>query len=302
MSERICPGLSADWLNAWLAALGTTVLDSRIKLAWSEEPLPLAVLSAEGDQDPIDILIASWPDRQRIVGMPLASELDGIEESVPRMERRVSVGTFAHRVRAVRSHSDTWTLSSTMTDLQVDENGDVAHAPLDPPGPGTIKWLHHRLEKVCEHIGEPSDWLPPSLAGKGIRVVDNGLGFDLTRVTTLADHSSKTVDPVIEVLAFFGLAFFPVRGQCVDLRMSRNQAIRVRQRGFLTQLDEQFAWPVWRHSIDRWGIDALFDIWHKNGRNYRKNDRLGVFTGWKMLRARPRGSADRTAAYGSVRM
>ena len=46
MTQVPCPGLPADWINGWLAAVGATVLDARIRLHWTTEGTPLAVLSA----------------------------------------------------------------------------------------------------------------------------------------------------------------------------------------------------------------------------------------------------------------
>ena len=38
--ERECPGLPAEWINGWLAAVGTTVLDSELRLSWTMDPSP----------------------------------------------------------------------------------------------------------------------------------------------------------------------------------------------------------------------------------------------------------------------
>ena len=143
------------------------------------------------------------------------------------------VDAFAARVRAARGHRHAWTLSSTMTDLHVDSNGEVAHAPFDPAGPGTIKWLHHRLMKVHCEVEPTAERLLESLDGTAVRIRDNGLGFDLTRMGSQSDDSGKFgkwVDPAVEVLAFFGLAILPVtrhRHRCKpveDLSVIRHSA------------------------------------------------------------------------------
>ena len=46
MTQVTCAGLPASWLNGWLAAVGATVLDARIRLRWTTGGTPLAVLSA----------------------------------------------------------------------------------------------------------------------------------------------------------------------------------------------------------------------------------------------------------------
>ena len=61
MAEVKCPGLPAFWLNAWLAAVGATVLVPRIRLRWTGDRTPVAVLSSE-DGDPVELLASSWPD------------------------------------------------------------------------------------------------------------------------------------------------------------------------------------------------------------------------------------------------
>ena len=47
MIEIACPGWPASWVNAWLAAVGATVLDERIRLRWTTDADPTAVLSSE---------------------------------------------------------------------------------------------------------------------------------------------------------------------------------------------------------------------------------------------------------------
>ncbi len=313
MAERLCQGLPADWLNAWLAAVGATVLSDAIRLRWTTDTTPVAVLSVDGDDDPIGALAAAWPGDQRLAEMPIASEWPAVN----RMERKVTVDVFGERARAVRSHADAWTLSSTMTDLHVYRGGEVAHAPLDPPGPGTIKWLHHRLLKTLAHVDSPANRIAATLEGRGLRVVDNGLGFDLTRVTTQADSSRKTVDPVVEVLAFFGLALLPVRGDGIDQRTERSRSrSSVRQRGWLTTPHRCFEWPVWRQFLDLASIDALFDVW-VNSRRWKRGERtgteartydrrawerLGVHAAWRTVGYESRSSSDPTVGYGSERI
>jgi len=258
-------------------------------------------------------LVAAWPGDERLNEMPIASEWSALNT----MERKVSVDVFGERAQAARSHADSWTLSSTMTDLHVYQGGEVAHAPLDRPGPGTIKWLHHRLLKTLAHVDSPVDRIAATLEGRGLRVVANGLGFDLTRVTTQADSSRKTVDPVVEVLAFFGLALLPVRGDGIDQRMNRSRSrSSVRQRGWLTTPHRCFEWPVWRQSLDLPSIDALLDVWMNTRRRKHRDrtdadaqaydrrawERVGVHAAWRTVGYESRSSSDPTVGYGSERL
>ena len=299
MTELVCPGWPASWVNAWLAAVGATVLDDRIRLRWTTDSEPVAVLDCTA-LDPVAALLESWPDTSALSALPIAEDWQG----TTRLQRKVPVETFAERVRAARGHQYSWTLSSTMTDLSVDESGDVAHAPFDPAGPGSIKWLHHRLLKVHGQLDDTQARLQESLAGQADRVHDNGLGFDLTRLGSLSDDSGKWVDPVVESLAFFGLAILPVRGRGADRRLARFTDIAVRQRGWRqpAESEEQrsFHWPAWSQPLDSDGIDALLDAWSPEREDGWA--RLGVHAGWRTIPYQRRGDGDRTVGFGAVRL
>ena len=297
-TEVVCRGLPASWINAWLAAVGATVLSPKLHLRWTDESMPRAVLSAK-DADPVEMLSAAWPTRAALDDLPIA-ETWGDSPPVP---RKVNVESFAARVRVARSHPFSWTLSSTMTDLHVDASGEVAHAPFDPAGPGTIKWLHHRVVKVHRKVRPSTERLLESLQGIAPRVKDNGLGFDLTRLASQADGTDKWVEPVVEVLAFFGLALFPVRGRGTDERLSRTARSSAVQRGWSRagngQRELYFSWPAWRTPLDSAGIDALLDIWTPDRRDWPN---VGVHAAWRSVRYRPKAAADTTRGFGAERL
>ncbi len=294
MTQVTCQGWPASWLNGWLAAVGATVLDARIRLHWTAEE-PRAVLSA-ADVNPVDALVESWPDDALLADLPIAESWR--EAGV--LQRKVPVESFGTRARAARGHPYSWTLSSTMTDLCLDENGEVAHGPFDPAGPGTIKWLHHRLFKVHGQVRPTVVRMRDSLEGRGPRVNDNGLGFDQTRLGSQADATSMWVDPVVEVLAFFALAILPVRGSGIDKRPGR-LADAERQRGWRkipTGSDpRRFHWPAWSQALDRAGIDALLDVW--NPAKKAAWPGVGVHAAWRSVQLLPRGAADSTRAIGA---
>lgn len=297
MGEVTCRGLPASWLNAWLAAVGAAVLDSRLRLRWTTENTPTAVLSAK-EIDPVAALADSWPDKDELADMPIAEQWEG----TPPLPRKVSVEAFAARAQATRGHSYSWTLSSTMTDLDVDNNGEVAHAPFDPAGPGKVKWLHHRLLKVHRQVFDPSaERILESLTGRAARVKDNGLGFDITRMGSQADDYYKSVDPVIEVLAFFGLALLPVRGEGKDRSTGNISYSTAIQRGWRripgrSSGERVFMWPAWMDALDHAGVDALLDVWKPDKRFW---PRIGVHAAWQSVRFQPRASADATRAFGA---
>ena len=295
MARLTCPGLPGDWINGWLAAVGATVLDSRIRLQWTPGTPPLALLSAK-DADPIALIADSWPDTETLEDLPISEHWRGAGS----LCRKVPLPAFVKRARASRSHPASWALSSTMTDLHIDQNGEVAHAPFDPSGPGTIKWMHHRLVKVHRQVKADVEHIHDSFAGKAIRVVDNGLGFDLTRIGSLADGTKPRIDPVLEFLVFFGLSILPLRGRGSDRRANPSSRNRETQRGWLRPSDNkalQFHWPAWNQPLDSTGIDALMDVWIPNRK--RQWPLIGVHAGWRTVRYESRGSSDTTRGFGS---
>jgi len=302
-------GLPAEWINGWLAAVGVTVLDHKVELSWTPGPSSVAILH-HPSSDPAAVVARAWPDRNRLEQMPLAREYGDCAA----MERQVTAEVFAERVSTSRGHRDAWTLTSTLTDLAI-ENDKVAHAPFDPAGPGTIKWLHHRLLKVHSHIPHDPDGIimavTQALNGTSVPVGDNGLGFDISRLPDRA-HESRgrnniMVDPIIEVLAFFGLALLPVRGDGIHSQKQERQ----RGHGIGGRREGVFVWPAWSQPLDRWGIDALLDSWHRtlkpqkiggeaSKRSKRSNwDRLGIHTAWKTRPYRPTATADSTRGFAS---
>ena len=297
--EITCPGLPAHWVNAWLAAVGVTVLDPRIRLRWTTDGEPIAVFSATKIH-PLNALLESWPSKKLLDDLPIAEHWNGNDP----MRRKVSVETFIQRARGARGHPYSWTLSSTMTDLCVDKNGEVEHAPFDPAGPGSTKWLQHRLVKLQEHLDVSETRVRESLMGYAIRVKDNGLGFDQTRLGSSSDSTSTWVDPLVETLAFFGLKIFPVRGNGIDQRLDKNMKTGKRQRGWRTSSSDgnirQFHWPVWRQYLDYAGIDALMDVWRPARK--RTWEQLEVHAGWRSVQYTPVGSADTTRGFGSERL
>ena len=111
-----------------------TVLDRRIRLHWTAEDAPVAVLSSV-ELDPVEALVESWPNETFLRELPIAKNWNDAGE----LKRKVSVDQFVARVRKARGHPHAWTLSSTMTDLSIDENGEVAHAPFDPAVPRGLR-------------------------------------------------------------------------------------------------------------------------------------------------------------------
>ena len=316
MASVECPGLPASWLNAWLAAIGLLVLEPRLRLSWTSDPSPIAVLSTDGAADPIACTVGAWPGIDRLYAMPIAEHVEGLAE----MQRTVPVEVFCERAGIARGHVDSWTLSSTVTDLCVDASTDakrtVRHARLDPKGPGTIKWLHHRLIRSYSMVDDSSEQVVSTLQGHGRRVRANGLGFDATRISALADSGHPMVDPVIEVLAFFGLQLLPMRGAGIEVgRSGTRSRFAARQRCWSldrsrTPPVQHMTWPAWEQDLDRSGVDALLDLWSDLnerlagvGRVSRaERSRLGIHAAWRSVPYTGRGSGDRTVGFASARL
>ena len=299
MTQVTCAGLPASWLNGWLAAVGATVLDGRIRLHWTIGGMPLAVLSAS-EIDPVDALVESWPDAGLLSDLPIAENWRGS----PKLQRKVAVEAFRRRASAARGHQYSWTLSSTMTDLCVDENGEIMHGGFDPPAPKGIT-LHQRLMSAYAAINGDMRRVRDSLCGLGQRVQINGLGFDQARLGSQADATSRWTDPVVEAMAFFGLAVLPVRGPGADRH--RDRQAEVRQKGWKRSSGDSgsrgqhhYYWPAWKQPLDVDGIDALLDAWRPE--REAAWPRLGVHEAWRSVRFKTENPQDPTRAYGAERL
>ncbi len=296
MNEVTCPGLPASWINAWLAAVGATVLSPKLRLRWTQEGTPRAVLCAR-QGDPVAILESSWPSRTTLESMPIRKCWPNTKD----LPRNVPIDAFVSRAAAVRSDPLSWTLSSTITDLHVDDKGNVAHAPFDPPVPrGYV--MHDRLLRL--HFNPRMEDLRRTLEGTGERIKGNGLGFDISRMGSQADGASKWIDPVVETLAFFGLALFPVRGTGSDTRTGKGVRASKIQRGWVQGDDRQsrprFAWPVWRSPLDWAAIDALLDLWRIDRK--RAWSRFGIHAAWRSVNYEAKGTTDMTRGFGAERL
>ena len=93
--------------------------------------------------------------------------------------------------------------------------------------------MHDRVLKSHAAAGPVSRGrLRDSIAGNGERVQGNGLGFDCTRLGSLADQWNPWIEPVIKLLAFFGLAVFRLRGRGIDRWRVHRGKLDQRQRAW----------------------------------------------------------------------
>ena len=297
-------GLTAGWLNAWLAAIGITRLLPEARLSWAGRATPTAAISG------VQGLLAERLAR----ALPSVIDLDGLliarhRPDAPEFPRTVPAEAFKARAALARATPGDWSLAATVTDLVSDE--PTAHGPFDPTMPRGIT-LAERVRTCRERLPDGAalvEGIAATLAGQGERVQTNGLGFDVTRAAAGVYGSADVmVDPIIECLAFVGIQLFPVRGQ-------RQKSAR--QRGFVTVARQRrsLRWPTWEQPLDLWGIDALLDqVWAALSRvpldadvrtrpaTIRRLRLLGVTSLHGSVYQQERGGADSYRAYGGERL
>lgn len=294
MHELNCPGWNGSTITAWLAAIGATHLDRDLRLRWTTDAEPYAVLSCADGAPPLERLVSAWPSAETLSGLPSASLFsetvrDGGKTSPS--GRKITLNDFAAMVSSRRGDAGMWTLSSTMTDLSVDDGGLVSHAPFDPPmskGPS----LHMRLVDVYDLVEDVKAQLDASLSGRPLLAKRNGLAFTIARIGSPADAHKNLVDPVLEVLAFFGLSILPFRG---DGKEGRNAGKSARQRGWARDGKRTtFRWPAWKSPLDLCAIDALLDIWQIGHIN---DALLQVHDAWEAVCYKRRSTNDSTRGF-----
>jgi hypothetical protein len=296
---QLCPapGLPGDWLNAWLAAVGITVLLPDARLQFEGNATPTAVIHIDGDVDLAARLAAA---------LPSPADLEHL--SISGLKRNVTLDAYRKAAECSRRNHD-WSLSSSVTDLGLyekrgptkgkpDNHDDLPHSPFDPGAPrGETLWTRlRRVRELLEKDHELEHRIAASLAGRAKRVEANGLGFDYRRIPAAALGSGQVrVDPAIECLAFFGLALVPVRGN----------GYSTAPRGWIARRGvPDFYWPVWREPLDQFAIDALLGMLYTLGVDALASlpDALGIFGLYKSVSYSKTATNDVTAALGSKRL
>lgn len=292
MTERVlCPGLSADWLNAWLAAIGVTVLLPEVRLAWTSDPIPSAVFYTSDDHLHLAQALAE--------ALPTDSDLRTIsiarpeDHDKPEFARRVDLPSFAARAGLERRRHDGF-LSASVTDLidPLPAEG-LPHSPLDPPMPRGVTLWERAL--ACQRdLQDPVTDISRTLEGRARRVSNNGLGFDIRRLSSGASSGDTRVDPALELLAFHSLPLFPIRGDGHrdSTRAWTEPPTKMRA----------FTWCAWSQPLDRWAIDALLDLLPRAIWDTRLAGRLELFSWFYSVPYQPSGTSDTTRAYASQRV
>ncbi len=283
------PGLTGDWLNGWLATLGVSVLLPSARVAFEGDGTPVACIEIEDGRDLAEALTEA---------LPATEDLDELAIARSRLSRKVRVDSYREAASTARATRD-WSLSSSLTDLgERDVDKELPHSPFDPSAPhGETLWT--RLVRCREALGVADELrctIAASLAGRGARIDANGLGFDYRRLPAAALGAGQNrVDPVIECLAFYGLALFPVRGD-------GTRAVARGWRWDAGSRRTRFCWPVWHAPLDRFAVDALLAAVYASRLDRNVTQRLGVDAIFEAVPYRPTGSADATRGFGSRRL
>jgi hypothetical protein len=296
VTERVTArGLRGDWLNGWLAAVGVTVLVPEARLAWSADAVATAEFKVAPSAESSASLAAQVGE-----AIPGLEDLDELAIAACRMRRSVSLETYSACATVVRGNSrkSDFTLGASVTDLtEIKPGKELMHSRFDPPAPrGETLWMRVRRCRVA--LGESEELIArvaATLEGRGVREAMNGLGFDARRLSAAAyGRDEKFVDPVIELLAFFGLALLPVRGHGDSRAAGRGWRWDPEVRA------SRFVWPVWSEPLDRWGIDALLGLVFAGPLGIRTSPNLGLIGGYEAVAYRT-SESDPTRGFSSKR-
>ncbi|HVA21775.1 MAG TPA: hypothetical protein VNN74_06750 [Candidatus Micrarchaeia archaeon] len=286
--DELAPGLTVDWLNAWLAALGVAILLPGVRLSWTRTPVPAACFARSDGSPPLaEALAAALPSVGALDTLAIARSRPPAQE----FSRTVRLDVYAERAALARASRD-WSLSSTVTDLVAPPPADgLPDAPFNPPVPqGRTLW--ERAVSCRRAIVDPAADITATLAGDGRRRVNNGLGFDVRRLAAGVQNTDKRVDPVVELLAFCALGLFPMRGNGAKVPRARGWTGPPGRPG-------SFRWCAWSPALDRWAIDALLDVLPDARGHPDFADRLGILTWYHTVPYRSKSENDMTRAYGA---
>lgn len=280
------PGLPAEWLNGWLAAIGVTVLVPGARLCWTDDGVPSAVFETDQPADLPQVVADALPTPEALARSAIARRLPGTEHD---FSRNVTLAAFRERA-VVERRAGEGILAASVSDLNADLKPDnLEHGAFDPPAPrGETLWSRATACAQALATADVAQRVRDTFSGSGRRETLNGLGFDARRFPA-GMHAARDVyaDPVVELLAFAALPLFPTRG---DGRL-------VRQRLWTDSSTRRgaFRWIAWRPALDRWGIDALLDL--------PPRDVSGLaLSKYRVIPYQPAARADTTRAYFAERV
>ena len=282
MKQQECPGLLASVPHQWLAAIGATVLNEHLRLSWTDEPNPCATLHSP-HQPPVELLHSAWPSEDDFAQLPIVEWNLNNQQDIP-------LADFRRMTTASLADDDAWMLAAAATDLAPGKRSHcAARGPLNPGTQGSSSPQEQILKMLSCTAKDIADALDGVLPAKNL----GGLCLDPRRFVDPQGKMKgvRTVYP-IEVLAYYGLALFPLRGDGIIDKGAP------RQRGWVStpRGEPRLKWPAWRQPLDRWAIDALLDAW--NPERPTSAATHGITSAWESVRITHPGKI-RTYGYSS---
>ena len=205
------PGLPADWLNGWLAAIGVTVLIPSARLRWTDDGVPSALFEADEPDDLAKRVADALPTPQTLARSVIARTLPATRHD---FSRNVTLAAFRERAVVERRVGE-GNLAASVSDLSADlKPENLEHGAFDPPAPrGETLWSRATACALALAATDIAERVRATFEGSGRREALNGLGFDARRFPA-GMHAARDVyaDPVVELLAFAALPLFPTRG------------------------------------------------------------------------------------------
>lgn len=276
MVAVVASGLPADWLNAWLAAIGCTVLVPGLRLSWTDDEVPLAVLHGEFPTE--EALLEAVGTAAEAIDYSHLAVTDGLS-------RTPAIAEYRERCERARATGDP--TIGLLSDL-IDDRERAAAGAFYVPGPGPASTLTKRFATLANRLQEPvGEQVVHAILGTADRIAWYGMGFDYSKVTIATDPVAKEnlVVAGVELLAFAGLRLFPHRGDG-QRAYTRGWTGGVSRRG-------AFQWPVWAAVCDAAAIDAMLDRFYSGRRS------LGPSVAFEVVPYMPTGSSDNTRGYAS---
>jgi hypothetical protein len=195
------PGLPADWLNGWLAAIGVTVLVPGARLCWTDDGVPSAVFETAQLADLPKVVADALPTPETLARSAIARRLPETEHD---FGRNVTLAAFQERA-AIGRRVGEGILAASVSDLSADLKPDnLEHGAFDAPAPrGETLWSRATACAQALATADIAQRVRATFEGSGRREALNGLGFDARRFPA-GMHAARDVyaDPVVELLAF----------------------------------------------------------------------------------------------------
>ena len=247
MHPHHAPAWRADWINGWLAAIGCTVLCDDLRLSWTDDAHPTAILWTPDDTT-IEHFANRIAEAFPPIGFIATTSARHLTAQVPTELQYAIASDEARR-------SGDWLWSSLFTDLGPTKQARIARSTFYPgtPGPNGIS---QRTASLAKTWAEPAAVMA-SMLGQLPRSKGTGLGFDPRRIMDPAEPKGEiTTDPIVEALALFATIMFPTRGSG-SRALTRGERYR-----------QPFRWNTWTDALDFAGIDAQFASSRSRGANY----------------------------------